>query len=269
MARAVGDYHVHSTFSDGRDGLRELVEAALALGMSGIGFSDHGCTPHDLSYCMPAARLDEYIAQCRALRAEYAGRLDILCGIEQDYFGGRADGRHDYVIGSVHYLPAGDVPLAIDESADELMELTERYYGGDILSAAERYFSLVAEIGEVTGAGVVGHFDLITKYIERGIALDTSSPRYRRAWQSAADRLISEGLIFEINTGAISRGYRSSPYPSEEMVEYIAARGGRFILSSDSHRTDTLGYGFDKYRAAFCERFGERSRELLLESPLG
>ena len=268
MKRAAGDYHVHSTFSDGRDGLRELAESALALGMSGIGFSDHCYTPHDTSYCMPASRLDDYIAECRVLRDEYRGRLDILCGLAQEYFGGRADSRHDYVIGSVHYLPAGDVPLAIDEGADELTSLTERYYGGDILSAAECYFSLVAEVGTVTGAGIVGHFDLITKYIERGIALDTSSPRYRSAWQSAADRLISEGLIFEINTGAISRGYRSSPYPSEEMVEYIAAHGGRFILSSDSHRTDTLCYGFEECRDAFCARYGERSRELLLESPL-
>ncbi len=178
---------------------------------------------------MPASRLDDYIAECRALRDEYRGRLDILCGIEQDYFGGRADSIHDYVIGSVHYLPAGDVPLAIDEGADELASLTERYYGGDILSAAECYFSLVAEVGTVTGAGIVGHFDLITKYIERGIALDTSSPRYRSAWQRAADRLLSEGLIFEINTGAVSRGYRSSPYPSDEMVDYIVAHGGRFI----------------------------------------
>ena len=107
MKRAAGDYHVHSTFSDGRDGLRELAESALALGMSGIGFSDHCYTPHDTSYCMPASRLDDYIAECRALHDEYRGRLDILCGIEQDYFGGRADSRHDYVIGSVHYLPAG------------------------------------------------------------------------------------------------------------------------------------------------------------------
>ena len=258
MERISGDFHIHSTFSDGRDGLRELAEAAAARGMTAMGFSDHCYTPHDTSYCMPAAQLDD----------EYRGRLDILCGIEQDYFGGRADGRYDYVIGSVHYLPAGDTPLAIDEGVDELTALTERYYGGDIISAAECYFSLVAEVGTVTGAGIVGHFDLITKYIERGLKLDTLSPRYCRAWQRAADRLLSEGLIFEINTGAVSRGYRSSPYPSDEMIDYIAAHGGRFILSSDSHRTDTLCYGFEECRDAFCARYGERSRELLLESPL-
>lgn len=43
--------------------------------MSGIGFSDHCYTPHDTSYCMPASRLDDYIAECRALHDEYTAGL--------------------------------------------------------------------------------------------------------------------------------------------------------------------------------------------------
>lgn len=254
------DYHIHSTYSDGRSTMHEIAEAAVARGMTAIGFSDHGYTPHDESYCMPRDRLDEYIAECHSLRGEFGDRLDIRCGIEQDYFGGRADGRLDYVIGSVHYLPAGGGALPIDEGAQELGELIDRFYGGDIISAAQTYFSLVGRIGEVTGADVVGHFDLITKFAERGIPIDTSSPGYRSAWREAADRLISEGLVFEINTGALSRGYRTSPYPSEEMIDYIAERGGRFILSSDSHRAETVGYLF--------QRYGERYGGLLTSLPL-
>ena len=54
--------------------------------------------------------------------------------------------------------------------------------------------------------------------------------------------------VFEINTGAMSRGYRSEPYPSAEMIEYISSRGGQFILSSDSHSRENLCFGFETLR---------------------
>ena len=60
---------------------------------------------------------------------------------------------------------------------------------------------------------------------------------------------MQEGVPFEINTGAISKGYRTEPYPAKNIRDYIRQQGGRFILSSDSHRTDTLCYGFEEYEA--------------------
>ena len=75
---------------------------------------------------------------------------------------------------------------------------------------------------------------------------DTGDPRYIRAWQKAADQLLQADVPFEINTGAMSKGYRSAPYPAKPIRDYIRSRGGRFILSSDSHRTETLCYQFDR-----------------------
>ena len=50
---------------------------------------------------------------------------------------------------------------------------------------------------------------------------------------------------FEINTGVVSRGYRALPYPAPDIREYIRSKGGKFILSSDSHSTETLCFGFE------------------------
>ena len=58
----------------------------------------------------------------------------------------------------------------------------------------------------------------------------------------------SLGVPFEINTGAISRGYQDNPYPSETVIKMIKERGGKFILNSDSHSVDTIAFEFDKWK---------------------
>ncbi len=67
------------------------------------------------------------------------------------------------------------------------------------------------------------------------------------AWQKAVDRLLLAGVPFEINTGGMTRGYRQDAYPAKPIRDYIASHGGRFILSSDSHDTQTLCRQFEEY----------------------
>ena len=123
----------------------------------------------------------------------------------------------------------------------------EKYFGGDWYAFAEAYYATEARVAEVAKCDIIGHFDLITKFIEQAPAFDVHHPRYVKAWQQAADRLLGAGIPFEINTGAMSRGYRTEPYPSREIREYIRAHGGRMILSSDSHQKETIAYRFEDY----------------------
>lgn len=51
---------------------------------------------------------------------------------------------------------------------------------------------------------------------------------------------------FEINTGAISRGYRTAPYPNPILLKELHAMRGRIIINSDSHAANTIGYHFDQ-----------------------
>jgi histidinol-phosphatase (PHP family) len=107
----------------------------------------------------------------------------------------------------------------------------------------------MADVIRKTGADIIGHFDLVTKFIEVGAPIDTAHPRYIRAWKSAADALIRTGKPFEINTGAISRGYRNAPYPASDILHYIAKNGGRAILSSDTHAKENFAFRFDEAAA--------------------
>jgi len=62
------------------------------------------------------------------------------------------------------------------------------------------------------------------------------------------EALIPYGKPFEINSGAISRGWRTTPYPAPEILRFIKERGGHILLSSDSHAKETLRYRFDASR---------------------
>ncbi len=237
------DFHVHSDFSDGADSPAAVAEAALALGVRRLGFSDHGYAPYDTDCCIPADRQEEYCAAIAKLKADYAGQMEIFCGVERDFYGPEPVGDYDYVIGSVHYLRLGGDYFTVDWQIESLCAAAERL-GGDLLAVAEEYFRTVGQVAGRTGCDLIGHFDLVSKLNERYRLFDETDPRYVRAWQDAAERLLATGLPFEINTGAISRGWRSVPYPAPPILRYLAERGARFVLSSDSHSRNTLLFGF-------------------------
>ncbi len=240
------DLHTHTVFCDGHDTPEEMAASAAARGLDCLGFSGHSYTSFDESYCMSKNGMEEYRVRVASLREQYRDRMNILCGVEQDFYSDEDTDWCDYVIGSVHYLLIGSRYYAIDETPETLFEAV-RALGGDIYDLAGEYFRTVSRLVEKTHADVIGHFDLISKFNGDGSLFDESDPRYASAWRSAADELIKKCVPFEINTGAISRGRRHVPYPAPMMTKYIARRGGRFILSSDSHSKDTLAFGFEDY----------------------
>lgn len=243
------DLHVHTNYSDGKNTPEEVVKSAIEKGMDCLGFSDHSYTFFDEVYCMTKEDTEKYIDEITALKEKYKSQTKILCGIEQDIFANEPTDRYDYVIGSVHYIKIGDEYVPVDETPQKLIDAAEKHFGGDIYKLTELYFDTAGQVIEKTNADIIGHFDLITKFNEGGKMFDETDPRYVSAWQKAVDRLIPSGKPFEINTGAISRGYRTSPYPSKAIAEYIRDKGGKFILSSDSHSADTLCFVFDEAKS--------------------
>ena len=241
------DLHTHTTFCDGANTPEEMVQAALAQGLDCLGFSGHSHTPLDESYCMSPKGTQDYRREISRLKGLYRDRLTILCGIEQDLSADLPAVDYDYVIGSAHYLHPQGNWFPVDESREILVQAADRFYCGDIYALAEDYFRTVAQVDQVTHCDIVGHFDLIRKFNGDGALFDEHHPRYTAARDRAIQALCSRGALFEINTGAISRGYLDLPYPHPELWPAIAAQGGRFVLSSDSHRSDTLCFQFHRW----------------------
>jgi histidinol-phosphatase (PHP family) len=50
----------------------------------------------------------------------------------------------------------------------------------------------------------------------------------------------------EMNTGAISRGWRKVPYLNAQLLDVMKQNGGEVVLGSDSHHRDNLTFYFDE-----------------------
>ncbi len=247
----IGDFHLHTTFCDGKNSPREMVEEALARGMTHIGFSGHSPAPYATDFTM--TDVDAYYDAIHALQEEYRGRITVLCGIEADLYTPVDVTRFDYRIGSVHDVKCGADYLTVDHSEAVLTAGVTRFFGGDWYAFAEAYFGETAKLARVS-PDIIGHLDLLTKYNEDGHLFDDTHPRYVAAAKAAIDALLPLGVPFEINTGAISRGYRTTPYPAPHLLSYIGEQGGTVILSGDAHSAADIGLQFAESRvlAARC-----------------
>lgn len=247
----LSDFHVHSTFSDGKCDPETMILAALEKGLTRIGFSEHSYTDFDLASCVQADALDTYLATIHALREKYAGRIRVYCGIEEDLYSGMPNRNYDYVIGSTHYIHGNGRYYCTDFHIEDLTACATELFDGDYYALCEAFYRLSSQIVERTGCDVIGHFDLITKLNRRYRLFDTTHPRYRAAWKQAADILLKTGRPFEINTGGVARGHCDEPYPSGEILAYLHENGASFLLSSDSHDPANLAYDFaGQYRRA-------------------
>ncbi len=261
------NFHTHSTYCDGKSTLEEMIQSAIEKGFDALGFSGHSYMSFDTHYCMGIDGTELYKADVNALKEKYRDKLNIYLGLELDYYSPEFTG-FDYTIGSVHYLKLGDGYYPVDSSAEKLILAADRFFDGSLIKLAVRYFEEVADVINKTKADVIGHFDLISKYNEGDKLFDSNDPRYVNAWKSAAEYLCTLGVPFEINTGAMSRGVRTTPYPTIPMAEFITEHGGTLVLNSDSHHRDTLDFGFDLAHEMF-DRFGIVSFEEILKSKKG
>lgn len=243
----VSTYHTHTIFSDGKNTAEEMVLSAIASGMKELGFSDHAPMKFECEWDVDISQIEEYKKTILELKEKYKDKIKIYLGIEQDIYSLPSSG-YDYLLGSVHYIEKNGDYLPLDYSAEKTKENIDKYYGGDALAYCEDYYKLVGDVVEKTQCQIIGHFDLITKFNEKMPLIDTSHPRYIKAYTNALDKLLKTDAIFEINTGAISRGYRTSPYPSEEITDYIAKSGKPFAICSDTHSVSSVAYNLEEER---------------------
>ena len=257
--------HTHSILCDGRGTLAEMAAAASAAGVRFFGASGHSHTeiPHDAGNVLPADPA-EYRAQVLALRAEYAGRMEVLLGIEQDSQSLQPVPEWaDYWIGSVHNLrdPETGKYHGLDWDRERLTTCRDEMFGGDALAMAEGYYRDVAAMAERRPA-ILGHIDLVTKLNRGNVFFDEDAPRYRAAALEALHHADPDKTLLEINTGAVSRGYRDIPYPALFLLREWRGMGGQVILTDDAHSPAAVTDGYP-LAAELAEAAGYRESVLL------
>ena len=246
----IANFHTHSTFCDGKNTPEEIVLKALEKGFSSIGFSGHGYTDFDLRYCMKDP--DAFIAEIKRLKEKYKKEIQVYLGSEEDAFCPVDRSKYRYIIGSSHYYKIGDRYCPIDSSFDYFKKCLEAF-SYDAARMAEVYFSNFFRYINTRKPDIIGHFDLITKFDETHTHMFLDNPEYQKISEKYAAAAAESGCIIEVNTGAISRGFRTSPYPDKFIIKEMKRLGYGVVITSDCHD------------ANFVDCHFAQSRELLRE----
>ncbi len=238
------DSHLHTPLCRHATGTPlEYARAAVRVGLAGITFTDHIPMPawFDAPWRMRRDQLGEYVDAVLEAREAVGDQLEVRLGLEADYHPGteRWVGElldaypWDYVIGSVHYLGA----WGFDNP-----EFVEEYDRRDLSGLYRDYYALVDGAARSGLFDAVGHLDLPKKFAHR----DPDGA----AALAALDVIAARGLALDFNTA----GWRklvNEAYPAPDLVRAAALRGIPFVLGSDAHRPEEVGF-----------RFAEALREL-------
>jgi len=232
-----GDYHVHTTFSDGTGTVAECVARAVTVGLTEVGIADHFSPVRQAEWNLPHARLGDYV---REIREAASGRDDIvvLLGLEADYVPEHearlraflADHRFDYVIGGVHEIDGF-------EFDDPDQRDGPRWQDPDALF--RRCFEITA------AAAASGCFDVIAHLDWLGLWGDVPGPAVRDAVDAALDAIAASGSALELNTDRVSDP-AGVMYPSDELLAAARARDIPLVISSDAHEAAHVGRFWDE-----------------------
>jgi DNA polymerase (family 10) len=239
-----GTFHIHTTYSDGRHSVLQMLEAAKEHGFEYAGISDHspaafyanGVKPEELK--RQHADIDEARAAVAPLRVFRGTEADILNDGAIDY-DAKILAKFDFVIASIHSR------FAMDKDA-----MTER-----ILRALDDPF--VTFLGHATGRkllernGYTFDFDKVfDRAAERGVMIEINGNPHRLDldWRHIG-RAIDRGVVFSIHPDAHSTRELSAVIsgtwvarkaglsakqlfnarPTDEVADYLAARRKRAI----------------------------------------
>ena len=228
--------HTHTTYTDGKDTPEEMVLAAIERGFASLGFSEHSYLPYSSApNQLTLDKMKQYKEQIRNLKDKYKGKIDVFCGLEYDFYSDLNVDGFDYLIGSVHYLNIDGKIVTFDRGYPQTLDYINEYFAGDGLAFATKYFDTVSRLPEKLNFDIIGHFDLIAKNNDKGAFFDTSNPKYLDMGFEAIHNLKGKIPFFEVNTGAIARGYRSKPYPQMDFLKEFNRLGFGAVITSDCH----------------------------------
>ena len=235
--------HTHSVFCDGNDTIEEIIISAIDKGFSSIGFSSHSYVEDATYHTLTPDTLKDYKREICALKQKYADKIKVYCGIEQDIESPVDSDGFDFTIGAVHTLKLGGKLYDVDWTAEKTKDIINNFFSGDGLKYAKVYYERLAQLPKYGDFDILAHFDLIAKFNEITPLFDEESDEYKSAVLETVRALAGKIPYFEVNTGAISRGYRKTPYPSPFIIKELKKSGFGAVVTTDCHNKDFLDCG--------------------------
>lgn len=244
-------YHTHTTFSDGRNSISEMVGQAKKLGWKAIGISDHLTVHPSLSkgytyfssFSEALEPVKRHIATIREVAKENP-EIKVYAGFEVDYFplsGWMGEFREfkqkidvDYLINGNHQVTSEDGTEVYEIyhfqryglSESKIKELFHNHFSNIRKAIESDEFSFLAHIDFARWSGVIGEYDFAEEI--KGIVT----------------ALKEHNMPTEINTkGKNSIG---SFYPARWIIEELVKNDIPLVISDDAHSVSQLGQYFDE-----------------------
>ena len=234
------DVHMHCGFSnDSETRPEDMVESAIAKGLSVICFTDH-YDKDNLDWGDEAIfDVESYFQKMIELQEEYRDQIDIRIGAEigmQPYLAEyyqefMAQHPFDFVIGSVHSVLEHDVALDFFQKHSD----PEGY---------KIYFEeMLQDVQKIKSYDVLGHLDYIVRYSNQGSkGFDLND--YMDIIEEILKQVIAHGKGIEMNMSGLKYGL-GAPHPQPEIIKRYRELGGEIItVGADGHIPEHIAYDY-------------------------
>lgn len=273
LPHEVSDYHLHllphGPMPDDRrpndypaDYIDRYVEAALARGVTELGFTEHlyRCVESEpvlgsdwkndpnrvlveqMAESLRVERtlsLDRYVeliqdAKSRGLPVKLGLEVDFVPGTEERVLELLAGYPFDYLVGSIHWIGAWRFmgPNAPEE-----------YLRRGVGVAFDEYFALETALAASGMVDVLGHADVIK--VAGFVPDEDLTPLYEPVVAAAA----RTGTAIEVSSGGLRR-QAAEVYPAPPFLQLFQAAGVPITLASDAHLPEQAAWGHDEVVAA-------------------
>jgi histidinol-phosphatase (PHP family) len=237
-----GDYHIHTSWSDGHGSVEDVARWAAGLGLPEVAVAEH-FTPRpgrDEDWWLRPGQLDDYVAEVRAVAARHDD-VRVLLGVEAEYVAGQ-EAELEEVLSA---RPFEVVVLGVHEVDgfvfdDPALRKDPRWDHPDALLAS--YYRTVRRAAEWGCFDILAHVDYVSLWGHR------PGPAVLPEIEAALDALAASGAALELNSDRFSDP-AGVMYPSLEILRAAHARGIPLTIDSDAHEVEHVGRAWDEAMA--------------------
>ena len=255
----LSDLHTHTRYSDGKNTLSEMADAAIEKGLKTIAVTDHMPLFFEDRYAMAYKAIPEYRDDILKAKDAYKGKLTILMGMEMEYLSENPKWTEDIVnmgwdwlIASVHVVPGNGRYYLVNGNDAEFKDALYNGFSGEIKKLVTTYYETLAQTVSSGLFHVVGHLDVIKRHNTDGKLFPEHSDWHRALVEDILSIIQKTGLKVEINTKGIDQAGTREQYPSNWILDKCLEKDIPIVLSSDAHSTHVLGNHFAAFKTYPC-----------------
>lgn len=232
---AIYETHSHTQLCRHAEGdPTDYAQVAWERGFRGLAVTCHNPMPNGFGARVRMApdEFPRYVDLVDQAREVWGGRVDVLLGLECDFFPGYESWLEDQ-------LTAADFQYVIGSIHPQLAEYRRAFWSDDALECQRTYFELLAQAAETKLFDCLAHPDFVKNEMPEDWAPEKIGDDIRRS----LDRIAATGVAMEYNTSGLNKPVQESG-PCSLVLREMAARQIPVVVGSDAHVPSRVGDGF-------------------------